>query len=530
MKPEALRHRERTAPEAVAYPYAGKQAWRIPIMVFAVGTLAFAALFWESAARAVQTWQDSTAYNHGFLIIPICLYLAWLRRDLLRNLIPAANYWGLVALGGAGFGWLFGNVMGVLVIQQFALVAMVQALFFTILGSRVTRVFLFPLFYLFFAVPLGEFMVEPLQNFTAVFAVRGLQLIGVPVFLDGIFISIPNCNFEVAEACAGVRFLIATVALGFLGANMFYRAWWRRGLFVGLALGVPIVANGFRAFGIVYIGYISDSEVAAGVDHIVYGWIFFAFVTAVLLAFGASFRDKVTLMPARHSAELTHFPPVLAETSKSFAVAGLAAVLIAAAAPAYVALADSRLHQRKVIAVPALEAGSGWQRIEGMKATWYPHFAGADAELISSYRFDDRTVDLYTAFYTYQREGAEIVNQMNGFGDDKIWTKVGSGRIRAILDGRPKATAYARLLSRSQGRLVWYWFWVDGEFTASPLIAKLLQARARLTGGNEAAAVIAVAANYEETPADAAAVLRSFMQSMAPFGQMLENIAETTRG
>ncbi len=144
----------------------------------------------------------------------------------------------------------------------------------SVVGWRIFRAMLFPMLYLFFMVPTGEFLVPRLQDFTASFVVLGLQLVNIPVFLDGVFIRIPNGLFEVAEACAGLRFLIANVAFGFLFANLMYRGWRKRIIFVALSFIVPIFANGLRAFGIVMIAHLSDNKLAAGVDHIVYGWGF----------------------------------------------------------------------------------------------------------------------------------------------------------------------------------------------------------------------------------------------------------------
>ena len=76
------------------------------------------------------------------------------------------------------------------------------------------RRILFPLAYLLFAVPLGDFLVGPLQDVTAVFTVWALQLTGIPVYLEGRFFYIPTGAFEVAEACSGIRYLIASLALG----------------------------------------------------------------------------------------------------------------------------------------------------------------------------------------------------------------------------------------------------------------------------------------------------------------------------
>lgn len=164
------------------------------------GWIVLLALFWEAAAAAVQTWSTSSSYNHAFLILPVCVYLVWLRLPRLASLAPRPSYLGLALMVLAGIGWLLGDITGLMVIKQLALVGMIQALVLTVMGWRITVAVLFPLFYAFFAVPIGEFLVAPLQDFTAVFVVRALQMTGMPVFLDGIFISIPSGNFEVARA------------------------------------------------------------------------------------------------------------------------------------------------------------------------------------------------------------------------------------------------------------------------------------------------------------------------------------------
>ena len=94
-----------------------------------------------------------------------------------------------------------------------------------------------------------------------------------------------------AEACAGLRFLIASIAFGCLYALLMYRSPVRRGVFIVVSIIVPIIANGFRGLGIVYLGYLLDSAQAAAADHVIYGWIFFSFVILLLIALGLPFRQ-----------------------------------------------------------------------------------------------------------------------------------------------------------------------------------------------------------------------------------------------
>jgi len=87
-------------------------------------------------------------------------------------------------------------------------------------------------------------------------------------------IQIPEGYFEIAEACAGLRFLIASIVFGCFFATIAYRSWLRRAIFIGLSAALPIVANGFRALGLIVLGHLHGSASAVAADHVLYGWCF----------------------------------------------------------------------------------------------------------------------------------------------------------------------------------------------------------------------------------------------------------------
>src|SRR4029077_461187 len=105
-------------------------------------------------------------------------------------------------------------------------------------------------------------------------------------------IDVPAGKFVVAEACAGLRFLIASVAFGVFFAVITYRSRWRRIAFIGLSVVVPIIANGARAFGIIYAAEIVGSPAAVMADHVIYGWGFFSAILVLLTLLGRSFADR----------------------------------------------------------------------------------------------------------------------------------------------------------------------------------------------------------------------------------------------
>src|SRR5690606_8601613 len=116
-----------------------------------------------------------------------------------------------------------------------------------LLGPRVAAAVLFPLAYMLFLVPFGDELIPALQMVTAKLAVALTHASGIPAQVDGIFIDTPVGLFRVAEACSGVKFLVAMIALGTLVAHLCFASSRRRAVFMAAAIMVPVLANGVRA-------------------------------------------------------------------------------------------------------------------------------------------------------------------------------------------------------------------------------------------------------------------------------------------
>jgi exosortase A len=272
---------------------AARRGWPLALAILAGGAVVFGLLFWSEVVHAVGTWNDSTAYNHCFLILPISAYLIWERWRAIAARTPEPAPWPLAAMLLVALVWLFADRADLMEGRQLAAMALFQLFVLAVVGYRVWRVAAFALLYLFFLVPSGAFLTPYLQTFSAHFAVAGVKLLGIPVYADGMEIQVPGANFVIAEACAGLRFLIASVALGTLYGYMMYRSWRRRAAFMVVSIIVPIIANGFRCLGLVVYGYWLGNAEAALVDHILYGWLFFSIVSLTLIVLGLPFRQPV---------------------------------------------------------------------------------------------------------------------------------------------------------------------------------------------------------------------------------------------
>ena len=486
------------------------------VAVIVAAAAAILAIFWDTALSIEGIWAASDLFGHGFLILPIVAYLVWRQRVALARAVPTTSVWGLAMMAAMAAGWLLGDLTAVMVVKQFALVGMIQGLVLAVLGVRATRLLLFPLAYLYFGVPFGAFLIEPLQGVTAEFVVSALRFSGIPVYLDGLFIHVANGSFEVAAACSGTRFLISTVALASLGANLFYRSVRRRVLFLALAVVVPIIANGMRAYGIVMLAHLSNFRWGVGEDHVTMGLIFMSMVTLALLFFGMSMREQGAGEPSGKTSDRSAAGGGRAVGPTRLLGFAVVAVLVAAAAPGYGHVVEQRV---TAVITPQLSAPPGagpWLALESADKRWYPAFVAPDAEVFRTYAAGDRRVDFYFAFYSHQRQGAEVVNFRNRFVDDRTWKRAGSGKAQAIVDGVAVAADTTRILSTSGGRVVWSWYWVDDTYTGNAYLAKLLELKARLFGGNPSAGVFAVATDYVDIPGEASAVLKDFLANIHP--------------
>jgi EpsI family protein len=356
---------------------------------------------------------------------------------------------------------------------------------------------MFPALFLFFLVPTGEYLVAPLQRFTTHFITTFLSLMGIPYFAEGTIIELANGRYQVEEACAGLRFLIATIALGALFAHLTYRKWPKIVLFMVACLVVPVIGNGFRALGIVLLAHYSDNRIAVGFDHLVYGWGFSVAIMLVLFFIGSRYSDK---FPPREAPAKTA-PPA---SAGALLVAAIIAAVAVSAAPAFAAWRENRPLNIDAAAFSAPHY-AGWQTAQASDA-WTPLYGGEDAKLTYSLDHDSFAtppVDVFVYYYGRARGGSTLISSTNKLWDEERWNAASSAKLNAHIGTVPVTFGELEIASSMQRRLVWWTYWARGTFTTSGLDVKL----ARLKGsfaGQDGSALIAVSVPVESGTEDQA--------------------------
>jgi len=491
--------------------------WPFAAMLAMGGVIVLLAIYRDTFVSMLEIWERSETFAHGFLIFPISAWLIWRRAPVVSRLEPCPDYRAVPVFLLLGLGWLMARVAGVLVVEQYALVGMIPVLVWMLLGWAVISELAFPLGFLLAAVPVGESLIPPMMGFTADFTVRMLQLTGIPVFREGTFFSIPSGDWSVVEGCSGLRYLIASITLGLLYAYLSYRSIWRRLAFIALAIVFPVIANGLRAYMIVMIAHLSDMQLALGVDHFIYGWVFFGLVMLLLFWLGSLWAEPDVEGPKPPPAsEMGHG---LAGNYRALWKGLLLGLVFAAVWPVRAAQIERQAAvQRGLLDVMLPDEAGPW-RATGAGTDWEPSYVGPDLRASRFYTDGSTTVGLYVMYYRGQKQGAELINSQNLLIPQKhpVWKMPGERKVSVDLAGQPTVVLQGRLQSARQNLVTWRWYRIGDLYTSNDYLGKLLEAKEKILGGSTDEAGIVVATAYDDDAETGAKALQRFVNVMLPF-------------
>jgi exosortase A len=496
--------------------------WKYSLTALALIQIWIGYCYWDTLVAMAKIWWRSDTYAHGLIVPPISIWLIWRDREQLTPLQPEPTFWFIPALIVVIFCWLLGELTSVNSLTQFSVIGICILATMSVLGLQVSKRLAFPLLFLFFAVPIGDFLLPRLMEWTADFTVIALRATGIPVYREGQNFVIPSGRWSVVEACSGIRYLIASLTIGVLYAYLTYTSLKRRLIFALLSLFVPILANWLRAYLIVLLGHISNNELAAGVDHLIYGWIFFGIVIAIMFVIGMRWAEPTSEQQSCAVAATT-----FSQRPTNFWLLPAMIAIFVAAGP----LADDKLRQGNASTPVRLSPPvpkEAWHPVTPPIA-WQPVFNNASAEFQSAYNNADRWVGLYIAFYRNQNYERKLVTSTNALATslDPVWQVVTGGQATANIAGNQLRVRQSELLEK-QGNpeeryVIWQWYWINGRLTSSEIEAKWLTALAMLSGKGDDSAVVVV-----YTPKkDAEAILTEFTHDLGE--QIQFALADTQR-
>lgn len=266
----------------VIYTFSKQQA---VLVLASLALLVFA--FQDGLEHLIVRWNTQEEYSHGYLIPLVSAYLIWQRRDFLNTLEFKSSWMpiGLVALGLLIS--VVGEISALYILIHFAIVLIILAMAWSLMGWNAFKHVLFPLGLLIFAVPLPYFLeatlTADLQLISSKLGVAFIRLFGIPVLAEGNVIDLGIYKLQVVEACSGLRYMYPLMGVGFIIAYMYQVEMWKRILVFLSTIPITILMNSLR-IGI--IGILVENwgtEMAEGFLHYFEGWIIFIACLAILL-------------------------------------------------------------------------------------------------------------------------------------------------------------------------------------------------------------------------------------------------------
>lgn len=454
---------------------------RLPAVTLGILLCAIVVMYRDTFVSIVTIWSTSEAFVHGAAIFPISAALIWQRRRQISQIRSSFSVLGTVLLAFLSLVWWLGDLLGIQVVAQFAAVAMIPAVVLAIAGKEIVSEIRFPLAYLAFAVPFGEFFIPQLIEVTAEFSVGALNILGIPVYQDGRYFHLPGGSFEVAKACSGLKYLLSTLALTTLFSHLLFRGTTKKLAFVVFSIIASIFANGLRATAIVVLLHYTNLNIAEGFGHLVVGWIVYLILLIVLIFVGIRLQDAAASESEGTGDNADRWPItkiVGAIQSRGMGLAFLAIAL----GPLLAIYGRPTVSENGYIANGLPSNVDGWSTVVPPDRDWRPDYKGYSHAAYGTYRRGHETVNVAIFKYISQRQGAEISSTTNELVDASSWNLGNRQTVPVVteLDGQ---IGISEVLAWRGGesRLIWHWIEVNGEYVDGIFRTKLAEASNLLT-------------------------------------------------
>jgi len=236
----------------------------------------------------VRQWGSDPDMGHGFFVPVIAGFIVWQKRNELLAIQPQPNWWGLAVVLIGGVQLIIGTLGVELFLARTSFVIVLIGVVWLLGGDWMLKKLAFPLFLLFFMVPIDAVIYNqitfPLQLLASRLADGALTLIAVPVLREGNILELPNQRLSVVEACSGIRSLLSLTFLSLVYGYFFEKKTWIRVVLFFSTVPIAIVANSSR---VTITGILTQvkPDAAEGFFHEAEGWVIFMVALGILILF-----------------------------------------------------------------------------------------------------------------------------------------------------------------------------------------------------------------------------------------------------
>jgi len=490
-------------------------AWLLLLVVSAVP------VFWLGFVSLGKAWMTAE-YSHGPLIPLISLYL--FLRELRQAPAPAQEAAdrrpGIALIAFSLLFGLFGNLVRIPDLVTYAFIFWTGGVVLTVMGWQRGRQHQLPVLHLIFMLPLSQFLFWKLTIFLQLISsqvgVWFVELMGVPVFLEGNVIDLGVYKLQVAEACSGLRYLFPILSFSYLFGILYRGPFWHKAVLFLMAAPLTVLMNSFRIGMIAVLVNSYGISHAEGFLHFFEGWVIFGACIAVLFGMAIalqrltpnplSLSDTIDLDTEGFGAQLRRaltIPPARGLIGAAVLSVAIGIGFALAPSPERVAV------DRETFALFPRDIGS-WTGPPEQLDPETEAVLGASDYINATYQTPgEGSVNLFAAWYESQTEG-------EGLHSPEVCLPVGGWEVFSIdptLVSIPGTVYGDFMVNRAviqkgmSKQLVYYWFEQRGQRMTNDYAAKFSVVWDSLTRGRSDGALIRfvtpIGAGEAEAEADA---------------------------
>lgn len=485
---------------------------RLPLIVGLIVVSVVTAL-WPSVASLLDFWGEIHDYQQGYLIAGIAVI--WLVLEA-RRLRPGGSQTVVVATGmlaGSLLVWLIALRSNSLILHQMMVPAVLWSAILATTDPRVARRLLLPVAFIYFSIPVWEYLVPLLRQLSIFAAESMLGLAGVHAIVRESTVTIPEGTFRIVEGCSGKRYFMVALAVAFLAGAIHGMRRWRYVGFMAACGGLALLANWVRIFVVIYAGHVTNMKhYLVAKEHITFGnAIFVVLLLGVFfLARRVSHVGAVEQVDSSSAAARAESGP-----GSAFRWSALLPLALLAGTFWLVQAAETTTARSPALGYLPLATGD-WQGPLPARAEWQPHFIAPLAEVRAAYVSQGGVaVDVYVNLYGHQVQGQELVHYANSLFPGDLWEREWPQTSTAIVS-RSGHRAYSFRARAGDGSswLITYVYDIGGWLTGSDALAQLAYG-ARSILQPIPSGVIALAARCEPNCEAAQALVQSFWDDMS---------------
>ena len=249
--------------------------------------IGFFFLYSHAVVTLISDWSNDPNFSHGFFIVPMALYMVWVKKEKLAVIKPAPSNLGLVIIFLGMIIHLVGHTGAELFLIRFSMIVTLAGILVFFLGWAFLRALIIPVLFLTLMIPIPAIiwnkLAFPLQLLAARFSAGLIHFIQIPVFREGNILQLANTSLEVVDACSGLRSLTSLIALTALFAYIAPLTSLKKWVLFLSAIPIAVAVNVFRLTFTAAMAFWISPDMAHGFLHDLSGM--FIFVGALALVY-----------------------------------------------------------------------------------------------------------------------------------------------------------------------------------------------------------------------------------------------------